>query len=43
MLEIISRGRPSENYPPMTTPLVNKLNFNIMTEYGDKILLGMAP
>ena len=33
----------SEDYPLMTLTLVNKLNFDGMTEYGDYLLLGAAP
>ena len=40
-MEKISRiSRLSETTPPMTEPLVQKLQYNVMTEWGDNILLG---
>ena len=29
----------SKNFPAMTPPLVNKLNFNGTTNYGDNLLI----
>ena len=39
MKDISSRNRLSENSPPMTTPLVEQLGCDGMTDSGDKILL----
>ena len=39
----VTRSMLSEKYPPMTTPLVKKLNFNVMTEYVNNISIGAAP
>ena len=39
MRDIEQYSRISEKYPAMKTPLVNHLNFDGMTKYGNPILL----
>lgn len=41
--EFNRRFRMSEPSPGMQPPLVNHLNYNGMTDYGDALLLGKAP
>ena len=40
MDKISRRSRNSENTPPMTDPLFQRLSLNGMTEWGDNVLLG---
>ena len=41
--EIIQRGGMSEDYPQTTLPLLNKLRFYGMTDYGYDLIPGTAP
>ena len=43
MLEIRNRSRMSESTPEMTPPLISNINYNVMTTYGNQILLVIAP
>eukprot|EP00957_Ditylum_brightwellii_P095200 7250606-Ditylum_brightwellii.AAC.1 len=38
--EVANRSRMSEGTPPMISPLVDHLEYNSITNYADKILLG---
>ena len=40
MKDIEQNSIMPEKYPDMTTPLVNHLNFDDVTKYGNGILLG---
>eukprot|EP00957_Ditylum_brightwellii_P090357 6880895-Ditylum_brightwellii.AAC.1 len=42
MREVSNRSRMSETTPPMTYPLVDKLQYHGMIEYSDQVILGTA-